>query len=83
MHPGCLEIAYHPEDQRQNSRLLLLNKDSRAIDHRKFFELPNFLKAGDLLVLNNTKVIPARLIGKRKSGKEAEILLVNKINDML
>jgi len=77
------QIAYHPEDQRQNSRLLLLNKDNGSIDHRKFFELPNFLKTGDLLVLNNTRVIPARLYGKRKSGKEAEILLVNKVNDKL
>jgi S-adenosylmethionine:tRNA ribosyltransferase-isomerase len=77
------QIAYHPEDQRQNSRLLLLNNDNGSIDHRRFFELPDFLRTGDLLVLNNTKVIPARLIGKRKSGKKAEILLVNKVNDRL
>lgn len=71
------QIAYHPQAQRQNSRLLLLNKNNGEIDHRNFFELPNFLNSGDLLVLNNTKVIPARIYGKRKSGKEVEILLIN------
>ena len=75
------QIAYHPQDQRQNSRLLLLNKNSGKISHKNFYELPNFLKSGDLLVLNNTKVIPARLYGKRESGKEIEILLVNKLNE--
>lgn len=75
------QIAYHPQDQRQNSRLLLLNKNSGETSHKKFYELPNFLKSGDLLVLNNTKVIPARLYGKRESGKEVEILLVNKLNE--
>ncbi|GJM16480.1 MAG: S-adenosylmethionine:tRNA ribosyltransferase-isomerase [Thermodesulfobacteriota bacterium] len=75
------QIAYHPQDQRQNSRLLLLNKNSGEISHKNFYELPNFLKSGDLLVLNNTKVIPARLYGKRESGKEIEILLVNKLNE--
>ncbi len=75
------QIAYHPQDQRQNSRLLLLNKNSGETSHKYFYELPNFLKSGDLLVLNNTKVIPARLYGKRESGKEIEILLVNKLNE--
>lgn len=75
------QIAYHPQDQRQNSRLLLLNKNSGETSHKNFYELPNFLKSGDLLVLNNTKVIPARLYGKRESGKEIEILLVNKLKE--
>ena len=77
------QIAYHPEAQRQNSRLLLLNKNSGELDHRYFFELPSFLNPGDLLVLNNTKVIPARLYGKRKSGKEVEILLINKLGEQI
>lgn len=74
-------IAYYPLDQRQNSRLLELKRKSGEITHRKFFDLPEILKPGDLLVLNNTRVIPARLYGIRKSGKEAEVLLVNKINE--
>ncbi len=74
------QIAYHPVPQRQNSKLLLLDKNGGKISHRNFYELPDFLNPGDLLVLNNTKVIPARLYGKRASGKEIEILLVKKID---
>jgi len=76
-------IAYHPKAQRHNSRLLLLNKNSGEIDHRNFYELPTLLNPGDVLVLNNTKVIPARLYGKRKSGKEVEILLISKIGERI
>lgn len=77
------QIAYHPETQRQNSKLLLLNKENGEISHRNFYELPDLLSPGDLLVLNNTKVIPARLLGSRKTGAEVEILLVQKISDKL
>lgn len=77
------QIAYHPEDQRQNSRLLLLNKNSGEIIHRNFYQLPDYLKPGDLLVLNDTKVIPARIYGKRQSGKQVEVLLVNKHRNTL
>ena len=77
------QIAYHPETERQNSRLLLLNRNNGEINHRNFYELPNLLKPGDLLVLNNTKVIPARLFGKRKSGKVVEILLVHKLGEKI
>jgi len=75
------QIAYHPVAHRQNSKLLLLNKRDGEICHRNFYELPDLLKAGDLMVLNNTKVIPARLFGEKKSGKEIEILLVEKLDD--
>jgi len=75
------QIAYRPKAQRQNSRLLLLNKKNGGISHRNFYELPHFLNPGDVLVLNNTKVIPARLTGKRKEGGEAEILLVQKLGE--
>lgn len=74
-------IAYHPEAQRQNSKLLLLDKNSGSTDHKNFCELPDLLNSGDLLVLNNTKVIPARIYGKRQSGKEVEVLLVNRAKD--
>ena len=75
------QIAYRPEAQRQNSRLLFLNREDGEIGHRNFYELPQFLNPGDLLVLNNTKVIPARLFGKSKSGRKIEILLVEKLSD--
>ena len=74
------QIAYRPLSERENSKLLLLNKQSGKISHRHFYELPELLKSGDLLVLNNTKVIPARLFGKKKSGKEIEVLLVEKLD---
>ena len=77
------QVAYHPETERQNSKLLLLNKETGAINHSNFFELPNFLNPGDLLVLNNTKVIPARLLGSRRTGAEVEILLVQKLSEIL
>jgi S-adenosylmethionine:tRNA ribosyltransferase-isomerase len=71
-------IAYRPAAERQNSKLMVLDRGKGEITHRKFFELPGLLRAGDLLVLNNTRVIPARLFGRKKSGERAEILLVGK-----
>ncbi len=71
-------IAYYPQTARQNSKLLLLNKRTGEVDHHRFYELPSLLSAGDVLVLNNTKVIPARLYGRRKTGAQIEILLVQR-----
>ncbi len=75
-------IAQEPLALRDQSRMLVLNRSEEQIEHRFFSELPAFLKQGDLLVLNNTKVIPARLIG-RIEGKTtgAEILLLHKQDD--
>ncbi len=72
------KIAYRPLGERENSRLMVLDRGEGKISHRRFFELPGILKAGDLLVLNNTRVIPARLIGKRASGDRIEVLLVER-----
>jgi len=70
-------IAQHPLSERDESRLMVLNRDTRDIQHTTFAQLLEFLSPGDLVVLNNTKVIPARLIGRkeRTSGK-VEILLL-------
>ncbi len=62
--------------------MVLLRKE-RKIGHRRFYELPEFLKEGDVVVLNNTKVIPARLFGKTDAGKEFEVLLEERINPRL
>lgn len=71
-------IAQYPLPERDESRLMVLNRDTGDIQHTKFAQLPEFLSSGDLLVLNNTKVIPARLIGKKeKSGGKVEILLLS------
>lgn len=65
-------IAQHPVEPRDASRLMVLNRDSGRIEHQTFRDLVSLLKKGDVLVLNNTRVIPARLIGE-KEGTEGKI----------
>ena len=72
-------IAQFPCERRDESRLMVLNRKERTISHKKFFELTDYLKAGDVLVLNNTKVIPARLFGKKTTGGAVEVLLIQKL----
>ncbi len=77
-------IAQTPAPQREGSRLLVLHRADGRIEHRRFLDLPAFLRRGDLLVLNDSRVIPARLRGfKPHSGGELEVLLVeeNAVND--
>ncbi|MBX9687453.1 MAG: tRNA preQ1(34) S-adenosylmethionine ribosyltransferase-isomerase QueA [Candidatus Obscuribacterales bacterium] len=69
-------IAAEPAAERSSSRLMLLNRGQKTKEHKVFAELPDFMNAGDLLVLNDTKVIPARIIAKRESGGLVEILLL-------
>jgi S-adenosylmethionine:tRNA ribosyltransferase-isomerase len=76
-------IAFYPLTNREGSRLMVLLRKERKIGHRRFYELPEFLKEGDMVVLNNTKVIPARLFGKTDAGKEFEVLLEERINPRL
>lgn len=71
-------IAQFPSEIRENSRLIILNRQDHTIEHKNFFDLTQYLKSGDVLILNNTKVIPARLIGKKTTGGTVEILLLNK-----
>ncbi|SEH06755.1 tRNA preQ1(34) S-adenosylmethionine ribosyltransferase-isomerase QueA [Candidatus Venteria ishoeyi] len=68
-------IAQTPAQQRTDSRLLCLQRHTGAILDQNFTDLPNWLKPGDLLVLNNTRVIPARLFGHKPSGGKVEILI--------
>ena len=56
-------IAQHPAAQRDHSRLLVMDKNTGAVEHRVFRDIVDYLHAGDVLVLNNTKVIPARIFG--------------------
>ncbi|HEU4964309.1 MAG TPA: tRNA preQ1(34) S-adenosylmethionine ribosyltransferase-isomerase QueA [Bacilli bacterium] len=70
-------IAQHPLTERTASRLMALNKQTGEIDHRSFADLIDYLEQGDLLILNNTRVIPARLIGvKPETGGQVEFLLL-------
>ncbi|MBW2519063.1 MAG: tRNA preQ1(34) S-adenosylmethionine ribosyltransferase-isomerase QueA [Deltaproteobacteria bacterium] len=72
-------IAQSPLTDRSASRLMVLKRAEQAIEHAQFEDLPRYLKRGDLLVLNDTRVIPARLIGSKKTGGHVEFLLVKQI----
>lgn len=74
-------IAQHPSKQRDHSRLLLVNRQTGNLEEIKFCELTDFLEEGDSLIFNNTKVLPARLQGKREAGGESEIFLLKPITD--
>lgn len=74
-------IAQTPLQQRDSSRLLLLDKDSGEVRHEHFYSLPDYLREGDCLVLNNSRVLPARLIGARKSGGAVELVLLRDLGD--
>ena len=69
-------IAQTPLDRRDGSRLMTLDKTTGEIGHHHFYDLPQFLRPGDCLVLNNSRVLPARLIGHRPTGGAVEILLL-------
>ena len=73
-------IAQAPLAERSASRLLCFDRQTGSLDDRNFNELPDLLKQGDLLVFNNTKVIPARLFGRKASGGQVEILLERLLN---
>ncbi len=68
-------IARHPLPERRSSRLLVLDGPSGELSHRQFADILGFLKPGDLMVFNNTRVIPARLFGQKASGGKLEILV--------
>ncbi|NMP38166.1 MAG: tRNA preQ1(34) S-adenosylmethionine ribosyltransferase-isomerase QueA [Clostridiales bacterium] len=70
-------IAQHPLEHRDTSRMMLLERDTDKIQHKSFYELPDFLNEGDCLVLNDTRVLPARLYGtKDDTGARVEFLLL-------
>jgi len=74
-------IAQHPAEPRDASRMLVYHRQSGAIEHKHFYDLPQYLRAGDLLVLNETKVIPARLYGHRVGfDGVVECLLLKRID---
>ncbi len=70
-------IAYYPATRREDSRLMVLRRENESIEHSIFANITNYLEQGDILILNDTRVLKARLIGtKRPSGGKVEILLV-------
>lgn len=74
-------IAQTPLEKRDASRLLHLNKVTGETEHRHFFDLPSYLKPGDCLVLNDSRVLPARLIGRRETGGAVEVVLLRDLGD--
>ena len=77
-------IATYPCSPRDHARLLVLQQVDRSLTHRRVDELPDLLQSGDLLVVNNTKVLSARVLGrKRSSGAEVEILFVKDLGDAI
>ncbi len=74
-------IAQHPAQKRDMSRLLCLGRKSGQIEHKHFYDVIDYLKPGDCLVLNNTKVLPARLYGIKKTGAKVEFLMLKNLGD--
>ena len=72
-------IAQTPLPRRDGSRLLLLDKTTGRTEHRHFYDLPDFLRPGDCMVLNDSRVIPARLIGARPTGGAVEVMLLRQL----
>lgn len=70
-------IAQHPLKKRENARMMVLERKHQTIEHKHFYDIVDLLNPFDVLVLNNTKVFPARLLAKRKSGSEVEVFLLN------
>ena len=76
-------IAQHPLEKRDYSKLMVLDKETGKIEHKHFYNVIEYLNPGDTLVLNNTRVMPARLIGeKAESGGKIEFLLLKRIEGL-
>lgn len=74
-------IAQHPADKRDASRLLVVHRDTGETEHKHFYDIIDYLKPSDCLVLNNSKVIPARLFGvKKETGAKIEFLLIKRLD---
>nr|HML38694.1 S-adenosylmethionine:tRNA ribosyltransferase-isomerase [Bacillota bacterium] len=75
-------IAQHPADKRDESRLLVVDRKTGRLEHRHFYNILEYLNPGDCLVMNNSKVIPARLFGTKEiTGAKVEFLLTKRIRD--
>lgn len=74
-------IAQTPADPRDHSRLMHIRRADKTISHHHFYDLPSLLHPGDLVVINNTKVLPLRLFGEKSTGGKVEVLLVKKHTD--
>ena len=69
-------IAQTPLERRDSSRLLVLDRRTGALEHRHFYDIIDYLNPGDCLVMNDSRVLPARLLGQRPTGGAVEVLLL-------
>ncbi|MFN3689428.1 MAG: tRNA preQ1(34) S-adenosylmethionine ribosyltransferase-isomerase QueA [Fimbriimonadales bacterium] len=74
-------IAQEPMEPRDHARLMVLHRAAHIIEHRRFYNLPEYLQAGDVLVLNDTRVSAWRLLGRKPTGGQAEVLLLHPLAD--
>ncbi|MGL4980735.1 MAG: tRNA preQ1(34) S-adenosylmethionine ribosyltransferase-isomerase QueA [Fusobacteriaceae bacterium] len=72
-------IGQSPREPRDSSKMMVIDKATGKIEHKSFFNIIDYLKSGDILVRNSTKVIPARLFGRKESGAVLEILLIKRV----
>lgn len=73
-------IAQTPAEPRDSSRLMLVSRADGSLEHRTFRDLPNYLRAGDVMVFNDSRVMPARLYGTRSTGGKVELLLLSRLS---
>ena len=76
-------IAQNPLEKREDSRMLIVNRSAKKLQDEQFFNLPKFLRKDDVIVLNNTKVFPARLFGTSETGAKVELFLVREIENQI
>lgn len=73
-------IGQSPREPRDSSKMMVIDRETGNIEHKNFYNIIDYLKSGDVLVRNSTKVIPARLFGRKESGAVLEILLIKRVN---
>ncbi|HHE40221.1 MAG TPA: tRNA preQ1(34) S-adenosylmethionine ribosyltransferase-isomerase QueA, partial [Candidatus Cloacimonetes bacterium] len=74
-------IAQYPSEKREESKLMIVNRKENSVSIDIFKNIPNYLNANDFLVMNETKVIPARLVGKKPTGGKIEVLLLEQVDE--
>lgn len=74
-------IAQMPADKRENSKIMVLNRKDRTISHKHFYDIVDLIEPNTLLVMNNTKVLPARLIGHKDTGAKIEVFLLKSVEN--
>ncbi len=74
-------IAQYPSRERDQSRLMVLHRHTGSLEHRTFSDLSQYLSEGDVLIINDTKVIKARLVGRKETGGKVEVLITERVED--